>query len=69
MTSTEHQELPRGAQKVIWNEGTLELGEYCQEAEHLNVGSDVLSLHLHYFNHTVVLTSGCVQSDVHPLIT
>lgn len=48
--------------------GTLELGEYCQEAEHLNVGSDVLSLHLHYFNHTVVLTSGCVQSGVHPLI-
>ena len=47
---------------------TLELGEYCQEAEHLNVGSGVLSSHRHYFNRAVVLTSGCVRSDVHPLI-
>ena len=44
------------------------MGEYCQEAEHLNVGSGMLSSHQHYFSHTVVLTSGCVQSDVHPLI-
>lgn len=57
-----------GAQKVIvLNEEDLELGEYCQEAEHLNVGSGVLSSHQHYFSHAVV-SSGCVQIDVHPLI-